>query len=245
MMREGEKKMKALERFLVLLVLVAVFAGCTDNRQSFFVRDIKIPSEEDCVVQSDRNTPFRPYGRMDLAFGGSFFIHPLVENAMTTSERLSPVTAESNRISVTGAEVSLEFEDGTPITGEPFFVATSALVEPGGVVATSFEAIPVGYMVPADAGQVVYIRFRILGVTGGGKEVDTPRFTFPVLTCYGCLVQFPPEAYDTERGCYDCCDIGSGGDMQVPCNYGQDDWVDCRLCAEALPELCVDPDCPC
>jgi len=237
--------MKALERFLVVLVLAAVFSGCTDDRQSFFVRDIKIPSDEDCIVQSDRNTPYRPYGRMDLAFGGSFFIHPLVENAMTSSEKLNPVTAESNRITITGAEVSLEFEDGTPITAEPFFVATSAIVEPGGVVATSFEGIPSGYLGLADAWQVVYIRFRILGITGGGKEVDTPRFTFPVLTCDGCLIYFPPEAYDSERGCYDCCDIGGGGDMTVPCNYGQDDWVDCRLCAEALDTQCVDPDCPC
>lgn len=242
--------MKALERFLVLLVLAAVFWGCTDNRQSFFVRDIKIPSEEDCIVQSDRNTPFRPYGLLDLAFGGGYFLHPLIENAMTSSEKLSPVTAESNRIAVTGAEVSIELENGTPITGEPFFVATSALVEPGGVTATSFEAIPYGSLSPdtVTAGEVILIRFRMLGVTGGGKEVDTPRFTFPVYTCAGCLVYFPPEAWDEREdgtACYNCCDIGSGGDMTVPCNPGQDDWVDCRLCSGGWEDLCWDPRCPC
>lgn len=239
--------MKALERFLGLLVLAAIFAGCTDNRQSFFVRDIKIPSEEDCIVQSDRNTPFRPYGLLDLAFGGGYFMHPLLENAMTSSEKLSPVTAESNRISVTGAEVSIELENGTPITDEPFFAATSAIVEPGGVTATSFEAIPLGMLTEdrVSVGDVILIRFRMLGVTGGGKEVDTPRFTFPVYTCGGCLVYFPPEAWDSDRECYDCCDVGSGGDMTIPCNAGQDQWVDCRLCAGGWESLCWDDDCPC
>jgi hypothetical protein len=243
-MREGEENMKALERFLGLLVLVAVFSGCTDNRQSFFVRDFKVPGDE-CDIQSDRNTPYHSFGVMDVAFGGNYFIHPLVENAMTSSEELNPLTAESNRIAVTGAEISLEFEDGTPITSEPFFVATGVNVEPGGVTATSFEAIPVGYLSVADAGRVVYITIRVLGIMGGTNEVDTPRFTFPVYLCNECLVYFPPEAWESEMNCYDCCDIGSGGEMEAPCNYGQDDWVDCRLCAGGWGAMCWGAGCPC
>jgi hypothetical protein len=236
--------MKALTTSLGVLVLAALFTGCTDNRQTFYVRDIKYPSEEECIVQSDRNAPFRPYGRMDLAFGGNFFLHPLVENAMTSSTKLNPVTAESNLITITGAEVRLQFEDGESIQ-DAFFVATSATVDPGSVVATTFEAIPPGYLSTEDAGRVILVEFRVLGTTAGGNEVDTPWFTFPVLTCAGCLAYFPPEAWDEESGCFDCCDIGSGGEMVIPCNLGQDERVDCRICASSHPTLCQDTRCPC
>jgi hypothetical protein len=245
MRRKGRKTMKALRLTVAALVASALLAGCTDNRSTFFVRDIKIPDEDDCFVQSDRNTPYRPFGMMDVAFIGGYYLHPLVENAMTSSTKLSPTTAESNRIAVTGAEVRLSLEDGTPIGDSAFFVATSALVEPGGVVATSFEGIPSAYVGGIPAGSVVLVEFRMLGTTGGGNEVDTPWFTFPVYTCDGCLTYFPPEAWDDENMCYDCCDLGSGGAINFPCNMGQDELVDCRICSYSHGALCQDPRCPC
>ena len=222
-------------------LVAAALAACTDNRATFFVRDIKIPTTSDCEVQSDRNAAFRPYGIMDLGLTQAYYLHPLVENAMESSVRLNPSTAESNRIAVTGAQVRLRSSTGESIATD-YFVPTSGLVEPGGVVATSFQAVPPGYLTAGGANDMVIVEFKMLGTTGGGIEVDTPWFAFPLYTCTGCLVMFPPEAWDEIMGCYNCWDIGSGTD-DIPCVIGQDDYVDCRFCATSNEALCTDASC--
>jgi len=227
----------------LLIALVAVEAGCTDNRATFFVRDIKVPTDE-CLLQSDRNAPYRSSGVLDLAIRDNYILTPLMENAMTSSTKLNPTSAESNRIQVSGAQVRIGLEDGTDVSGGDFFINVSAMIEPGGVTSVGFTGIPSGYMAGVPAGSVVIVEFRMLGTTQGGKEVDTPWFAFPVTTCEGCLVFFSPESWDDVDDCYDCNSVGTGGDISQPCWIGQDELVDCRLCASINPGVCTDTSCP-
>jgi hypothetical protein len=242
MERNGEKMMKRTGFSLAILVALGLLASCTDNRATFFVRDIKIPTD-DCYIQADRNAPYRSSGTLDVALRDNYLISPLMENAMTSSLPLSPTTAESNRIQITGAQVRLNSEDGSDISGGSFFIPTSALVEPGNVIGVTFEGIPSGYADGVVEGTIVIIEFRMMGTTQGGQDVDTPWFAYPVYVCHGCLITFPPEAWDEDLGCYDCNSIGSGGSIEEPCFPGQDDYVDCRLCASVAPGLCTDPTC--
>jgi len=190
-------------------------------------------------VQFDANTPFRPFGVLDVALTDTYYVNPLMENAGFESETLNPVTAESNRIYLTGAQVRIATASGEPVASD-FFVSTSGTIDPGNYGGTTFKAIPNGYVSDAYAGQTVIVEFKVLGVTGGGLEVDTPWFRYPVDVCYGCLVKFPPEAWDDDLGCYDCNDLGTGGSIDEPCFFGNDEYVDCRLCAGTHP-ICTSP----
>jgi hypothetical protein len=238
MMDEGGARMKATLWLGCMVFLVAALNGCTDNRQSFFVRFITMPSEGECVVPSDRNANYRTTGMLDLSVKDTYQLFPLLENDMTNSTELNPLTAESNRITVEGAQVRVTNEAGDAVGGGDFFVPFSTTVDPGNVSAVGFNAIPPGYLGSIVPGETVIVEFKVLGTTGGGVEIDTPWFSFPVSTCADCLAQFPEGTWDAENGCYDCSATSASG--LDPCNPGQDEFYNCCQVSTAacLAERC-------
>lgn len=226
MKKNGENMMKATQIPLGALVLAALLFGCVDNRATFFVRDNKVPDEE-CIVQSDRNARSLFFGILDVGVRTNWYMFPSFENAMTESLKLNPVTAESNRIQVSGAQVRLALDTGESL-GDDFFVPFSGIVEPGGTGVTSFMAIPSGYVTDAYIGAAVIVEMRILGTTLGGIDVDTPWFSFPVYVCRCCLVDFS-DAWDDEADTYNC--NNPTREPEKVCAAGQDEPVDCAYCA--------------
>jgi hypothetical protein len=68
---------------------------------------------------------------------------------------------------------------------------------------------------------------RVFGETLGGLEVESADITYVIRVCEGCLVFFPSESLDMAGGCNQELDQNAG---ELPCRFGQDDAVDCRIC---------------
>lgn len=242
MKTSGGFTMKITRTAACLVFVLLALNGCTDNRQSFFIRFVGVPSGEDCAVPSDRNAVARSAGVLDVGVKGSYFLALLVENAMSSSTALNPITAESNRVTVTGAQVRLSTETGERLGGGDFFVPFSATVDPGNVQALAFTAIPEGYASSVTAGTLVIIETKILGTTGGGLEIDTPWFSFPVYTCNGCTADWGSAAWNSTDACWDCTGVQQDTSAEEQCAIGQDEWtVECCFSNAAY---CVANRCP-
>lgn len=243
---------KLILSFLVALLLVT---GCAENRASFFVQDMKVPTDE-CVIPADRDATYYSWGTWDIGIRSNYYVHPLVINEMTSSVRLNPNSAESNLIQVEGAWVSLLDTSDNELIDE-FFIYAPATVNPeGGSTAMNFPVVDselYNYLAGAYSGILldssvlcgsrttsnIVARVRIKGVTSGNKDIDTPYFFFPITVCCGCLVYYPPDAWDAATGMHLCLDVEGSTETDVPCFAGQDKDIDCRVCAGNSPPLCA------
>lgn len=83
---------------------------------------------------------------------------------------------------------------------------------------------------------------RPFGRTMGGLSIQGAAFNFPMTVCCACLVSFPAEANDPTATTHHNC-FARTSPTTVPCTVGQDEAVDCRLCADNL--LCQPPNFGC
>jgi hypothetical protein len=245
--------------FLSFFVALLLISGCVENRASFYVQDMKVPADE-CVIPADRDATYYSWGTWDLGLSASYQVHPLVVNELSSSLKLNPTGAESNTIQVEGAWVTLMNEQDTELAGEGFVYSPCTVFPEGQATAMNFPAIDLdtyntlaeyypGSLVgsgtlcdPRQGGtSTIVIRIRVVGMTTGNKEVETPYFFFPITVCCGCTVFFPADAYDEILHMHDCVS-DEGGETDPPCFLGQDKNVDCRVCAGNVPALCSPTD---
>lgn len=88
-------------------------------------------------------------------------------------------------------------------------------------------AIPASVPTPTGPLRLV-ARIQPFGRTMGGIAVSGAWYTFPLTVCCGCLVTFPSDADDPMTPQRDC---SRGAPPQMLCDIGQDQAVDCRVCA--------------
>lgn len=234
-----------------LFALAVVFAGCADNRETLFVRQVNVFDDE-CIVKPDPGSTFRTGGTLDVAYHGSYVLTPIVENQMVSRENHDAVRVESNGIQIDGAIVRLyETSDPSlpPEETEPvleFFSYASSYIEPEQIGASIFTAIPPEYterryrdLCGFDSGDysvgaynpttdLVLVGATLQGTTNGGIAVESPEFYFPVDLCCGCLLACTAEANDPEVDGF--CDSTDELTDKI-CILGQDDPMDCRLTA--------------
>jgi hypothetical protein len=141
------------------------------------------------------------------------------------------------------------------------FVPTGA-AGVGGFTATTLEAIPpqigsalfeevcrvrqgivpdprpgCGRIYNTNVQQRLMLGVYAFGHTNGGVSVQTPIYNFPVNTCCGCLVNFPPSTMpDAGAGAATNCNIATNS--VINCTPGQDEPYDCGLCVASHPFLC-------
>lgn len=232
-----------------LIALAVVFAGCADNRETLFVRQVNAFDEE-CIVKPDPAATFHTGGLLDVAYRGAYVLTPIMENQMIARENRDALRVESNGIQVDGAIVrlyetndpSLPPEETAPVL--EFFSYASSYIEPEQIGASIFTAIPPEYtesrygeicgFEPGNYGpgdynpstDLVLIGATIQGTTNGGLAVESPEFYFPVDLCCGCLIACTAEADDPDLPGF--CDSADEVNS-VTCVLGQDGPVDCRL----------------
>jgi hypothetical protein len=234
-----------------LFALAVVFAGCADNRETLFVRQVNAFDDE-CVVKPDPGSIFHTGGTLDVAYRGSYVLTPVMENQMVARENHDSVRVESNGIQIDGAIVRL-YEAGDqdlpPEETAPvleFFSYASSYIEPEAIGASIFTAIPPEYterryrdLCGFDPGgynpgsynpstDLVLIGATVQGTTNGGIAVESPEFFFPVDLCCGCLLTCSPEADDPDFPGF--CDSTDELTDKI-CVLGQDGLMDCRLTA--------------
>jgi hypothetical protein len=240
-------------KILLSSLLALALAGCVDNRASFFVQDMKVPTE-DCSIPAERDASYYSWGYWDIGLTGEYHVHPLVVNNMTSSTRLNPMAAESSLVQVDGAWVTIMDSSDNELRGETFVPSPCEVDPEGSSTAMDFQAITYDiYSDLAGAGLLLewsdlcaqavtsnlVLRIQVVGITAGGQDMETPYFYFPITVCCGCMVYFPSETWDDALvpPTYKC----HGSEItttQSLCWVGQDWDVDCRVCAGNNPSLC-------
>lgn len=236
-------------RIILGLALVSVLSwiGCAENRASFFIQQVNIPSD-DCVVDASEDGTYRTAGVLDVAFRDNYTLTPLVHNQLSPTAAPESLVVETNGIQISGANIHIwqgALPEGAMLTPE-FYQPASSYVAPQGLTSSSFVVVPeiaieallrhvygsdpnqLGFADLMGLDELITVGVTVLGITNGNQDVQTPEFYFPIRVCFGCLVYCPNESGDLENGIPLCEneDPPEGG----TCLFGQDQSIDCRWC---------------
>jgi hypothetical protein len=216
----------------------AATSGCADNDSSLFVQAVVRLEAPQCTAKADPNATLLGGGVLDRAFpGGTYDAALLVGNQLTRLGSRTQHRTETSRIVIRGAIVNVMDDKGEPL--QEFTVDATGFVDPGSGDDPGY-GIVFAPIVPPGVGEddtSVTAHVKVFGETLGGTEVESAELSFPVFICRGCLVTVPAEACDPATGVCSCLGGDSSG-VEAPCRMGQDDPVDCRLCAATAPDVC-------
>jgi len=243
----GMRPTQVVGRLAALLAWSCIAAGCADNRASFFIELIKVPTTE-CSIESTEQGLYKTSGYLDLAYRDNYVLTPLLKNDLAPRGSPEDFQAEVNGIQVEGANIRIW--QGGRAQGDAlyaFYQPAASYVAPQGVTASVFTAIPrqaVDTIVSARLGMtysdatiedlvpysdLVTLGVRMLGKTNGNIDVETPEFYFPVRLCFSCQTACTPESRGDETTDAAYC-TSTEALEETPCWPGQDDIVDCLLC---------------
>jgi hypothetical protein len=196
------------------------------------------------VATAESNTTLLLSGYLDVGLSPEYVATLLVGNQLTPRGDKENLRTETMVTTITGAEVHLFDDVGTPVT--EFTVPASGTISPDASEDPGFGIVSVTLIPPAvgaelaaglDSRGIVRTRIaqvRVFGETLGGLEVESADMMYTIRVCEGCLVSFPSESLDMAGGCNQQLDQNAG---DLPCRFGQDDAIDCRLC-RGVNEFC-------
>lgn len=218
--------------------------ACADNESSIFIRQVLAPAGDSCSYTADPGGAAYMEGTLDLAFRREYRAGLLVGSQLVQRGAGEKLRTETSRFRVEGTEIRIETTDGAVV--KEYTVPTSGFVDPAsgttpgwGVVGSVLIDSDTGASLSGSfvagersptIGRVVSV-VKVFGTTLGGQEIQSGEFRFPISVCYGCLVSFPPEAADPAQPLPNC--KGTAASSTSACFLGQDDAVDCRVCANA------------
>ncbi len=237
--------MRRLPRVLIVAATLAAAGiasqGCADNESGLYVQAVLKLDAPQCVAKADASSTVLLGGVLDLAFTNTYQAALLVGNQLTRRGSRDQLRTETSRITLRGAEVQV-LNDAQELLTE-FTVPGTGFVDPGGGDEPGYGVMSVQLLPPTlalTAGTRVTTEVRVFGDTLGGDEITSASLTFPITICNGCLISYPLEADDPAVAGYQCTVGDSGSSIDTPCRYGQDEYVDCRLCAGTLA-ICQAP----
>lgn len=228
-------------------IVLAAASACVENKGSLYVQAVMAPpiamAGVACSYDPQPTSPIINSGIMDVAFTTTYAPVLLMANQMVQRGNAAQLRIESSRVQIQGATVRLTDAGGAQI--KAFTTLASGFVDASNGTQPGYGAVQViaidpdtttNVLIPALAQKystkriVAYI--KPYGQTLGGLHIEAGEFEFPIETCNGCLVTFPPEATDFTKPTPNCLLAGSGAtQIAQPCYLGQDQTIDCRLCA--------------
>jgi hypothetical protein len=240
--------------------LCSLIPSCADNNQTIFVRQVQQLRAPECTVTSDATAFVASTGFVDVGLASNYVIFPLVGSQLLARGDARQSKAESNRVVIQGAEITLVAPDtGQPLAlagvSNPYTVIATGTIDPSASSNASYGVTEVEILPPSvvalqrqalAAGGIgtsttIHAKMRIFGKTLGNTEVETEDFTYPINVCYGCGVFVPADAVEpTVSGARNCRGGTTGGTTttRTVCKVGQDSLTDCRFCQGAIP-LCT------
>jgi hypothetical protein len=229
---------------LGLLVLgTTTLLSCQDNESMLFIRGAMYLQPGNCVLSPDAGATLLTNGVWDTAFGNSYGISLLVGNQLASKGLKTRARTETSNITLEGAEVSLRQPDGSLL--RPTFTAPGAgYIEVGTGEDTGYGAMNIVAIPLSDANELIendvvggytIAEIRVFGKTLGGQEVESGLFKFPITVCRGCLIRYPSASMGADKLCTASKEATTG-----PCRLGQDDEINCSLCAAKM-DRCKDP----
>jgi len=110
----------------------------------------------------------------------------------------------------------------------------------GGMALAGAGSVTIVPLIPSSQGLPSHVttKVSVVGETST-RTVESLPLTFPIQICAGCLIDYPASADDTAQPAYQCARVADS-EVVAPCLLGQDEMVDCRLCATVIPE-CYEP----
>ena len=222
----------------VLLGIMTVSGGCTDEQTGLFIRGIVVIDEPECVASPEGDQLLHSAGLLDVALRPDYVASLIVGSQLTPRGDKTNLRTETMITTITGAEVELYRDTGELDTA--FTVPATGILPPDsgddagfGIVTATIIPASTGVALAAELTSSAEIRTRVahivvFGKTLGGLDVETAPYTYVLRVCAGCLVDFPAGAYDPSVGCLPNDTVDS---IVPPCRFGQDDPVDCRSCA--------------
>lgn len=229
---------------LVALLLGAFGAGCTEEETELYILANVAREPPDCLARAEADTIILGTGFLDVALALDYDASLLVGNQMTPRGDKANLRTEAAVATITGAEVQL-LDDQGALTTE-FTVPATGVIRPDGSDDPGLGIINVA-LIPASAGEELFFdpvlqssrnavltrvaQVSVFGETIGGVEVESAVMTYVIKVCRGCLVSFPTEAVNAEGNCV----LGGDRAPAGTCRFGQDEAVDCRLCAGENP----------
>lgn len=226
--------------FAALLLL-----ACSGEETSLVARHIGVPDERTCVFEPDASGAFRARGVLDVALSPVYSAFVLVANQLTPRGDKQNLRSETSGIVLEGAVVELETAGGELL--DAFTVPTSGFVDGASGEAPGFGSAFVT-LIPEQHGtelresqgsratETRIARVRVFGRTVGGVTVESTELAFPIVICWGCLIDW--SSADGSGS----CGATAGEELgDAPCFPGQDEPTDCRRCT-AIPACTSRPD---
>lgn len=228
--------------------VLVVASACVENKGSLFVQAVMAPPVAQagmaCVYDPQPTSPIINSGVMDVAFTTTYAPVLLIANEMVQKGNATQLRVETDRVQIQGATVRLTDASGAQI--KSFTTLASGFVDASNGTQPGYGAVQIiaidpdtttNVLIPALAQKystkrlVAYI--KPYGQTLGGLHIEAGEFEFPIEACNGCLVRFPIEAIDYTKTPVPNCLLAGSGATQIaqPCYFGQDQTIDCRLCA--------------
>jgi len=218
----------------LLAVGAAVFApACVKDESTLIVVGCLSVPHDTCEVQASSNAAFISDGSIDAAVAAEYKCFALFENQLVQRGDPQTLKTETSRIEVYQAEVQVLNDDPNhPTAYAKYTVPVSGHADPAvgtqpGVGAANIVAIDNATLkmlgataLSSNKVQIVVSSIVLHARTGGGQEITSNEFKFPVSVSYGASCQVPPG---------DVCYGSTTMPAPEACLLGQDENVDCRL----------------
>lgn len=235
---------------------VAVLApACADNNSSLFISGVMYDQPPSCLIIPDLAAPMLGGGTLDLAFRKTYEASLLVGNQLASRGSKQTLRAETSRVTLRGAEVTITSAQGAQLyrfsvngtgfvdvsrgedSGLGIFNAELIPASIGSELLKRLNALKMNNMSTSqETSDLVVARVRVFGDTLGNEDLTSSELSFPITYCEGCLIDYPLSALEMVGTTQHCGNMLT--DLPVAgCRPGQDDPVDCRTCAATNP-LC-------
>ena len=225
--------------------------ACAHDDSTLYVVQVVFPptptNQSGCVYQpASFSAPMELRGSLDVALASAYSPVVLIANQMVPRGDGTQARTETNRVQLRGAVVRVTDSQGNQIA--TFTSLAEAIVDPSSGLTPGLAQAAVTIVDPATADalrqtlpnrsarKTILTFFKVFGQTLGGVYVESGEYQHVVDVCSGCLVVFPSDAVDTKQATPNCA-LGfptgtqiNGSTIALPCEFGQDQLTDCRLC---------------
>ncbi|HEY6879715.1 MAG TPA: hypothetical protein VI299_16925 [Polyangiales bacterium] len=178
------------------LVALGVATGCVDDGVSLHIICAAAPtiSDNGCKWEANGEACVAD-GVVNIAAADSYRLNLIGESGLKPRARDVPPQAEPNGMQITGAKVEIRLPDGSPLgfpaipdagleggTENPFSVAASGYVLPGGKVVVPVTVLPGRYLAALGVRGVkqFLVAVQLVGKTNGNQTVESGEFIWPV-----------------------------------------------------------------
>jgi hypothetical protein len=232
------------------LLAAASISSCVSNDASLLILGVLTPPQSSgsggasiCLYTPNIIGPYLSFGTLDVAFSEEYVPTLLLGNQLIPQGNAATDRIETNDVVIEGAIVRVT--DATGATLDNYTAPGNGFLAPasGGtpglgtysailVSPTASDAVRQSFGNQFGGTKRLVSYVKIIGHTTGGTHIESGEVGIPVNACNGCLVEFPSGSDDLAQTTQPNCaaTASTGGTVTTPCVFGQDQYVDCRLC---------------